>query len=201
MDMDFIDYINANDCPKTSGMDFDSIVSPLMDKFIPIHFFEDEIIHIRNFAKEASVAKLKEPHYQIDDGSLEKRFFTGFLGELAVSMILEGFKLDLTIGDSSKFNLPDISRHNMGIKTVEWGKFPIVHKRPKRSEIICILERNIVYVCGIASIDNMKKNSSDELILSKNLRDRNVKTGFHGFADLRFFNKETVEKRLKSNGH
>lgn len=172
MDLDFIDYINTHDCPVTPGFNFDSIVTPLLDKFIPIHFFEDEIIHIRNFAKEVSQAKLKERHYQIDDGSMEKRFFTGFMGELAVSMILEGFKLDLSIGDSSKFNLPDISKHNLGIKTVEWGKFPIVHKNPKRSEIINVLHKNTVYVCGIASVQVMKQHSSDDLILSAMLREK-----------------------------
>jgi len=198
MDMDFIDFINSTDCPETpKNYNFDNIVSPLLEKFIQIHFFEDEIIHIRNFAKEVSKQKIKERHYKVDDGSLEKRFFTGFIGELAVNMILGNVKLDLSIGNSNNFNMPDLPKLGRGIKTVEWGKFPIVVKNPKNPEIICILNGNTIFICGEASPEVMKKYSTDDLILSSKLRERNVKTGFYGFENLRFFDKQKVENILK----
>jgi len=198
MELD-IESINAN-CPELPKiLNFDDIVNPLTDKFIVIQFFEDEITHIRNFAKNIPQQKLKEKHYRIDDDSLEKRFFTGFLGELAVNLLLGNLSLDLTIGDSKDFNVPDLPKLNIGIKTVEWGKFPIVSKNPKTSEIINIVRGNTVFVCGIATVDNLKKNSSDDLVLSRKLVQRNVKTGFYGFNELKFFTKEKFEKVISQN--
>jgi hypothetical protein len=198
MELD-IESINAN-CPELPKiLNFDDIVNPLTDKFIVIQFFEDEITHIRNFAKNIPQQKLKEKHYRIDDDSLEKRFFTGFLGELAVNLLLGNLSLDLTIGDSKDFNVPDLPKLNIGIKTVEWGKFPIVSKNPRNSEIINIVKGNTVFVCGIATIDNLKKNSSDDLVLSRKLVQRNVKTGFYGFNELKFFTKEKFEKVISQN--
>jgi hypothetical protein len=198
MELD-IESINAN-CPELPKiLNFDDIVNPLTDKFIVIQFFEDEITHIRNFAKNIPQQKLKEKHYRIDDDSLEKRFFTGFLGELAVNLLLGNLSLDLTIGDSKDFNVPDLPKLNIGIKTVEWGKFPIVSKNPRNSEIINIVKGNTVFVCGIATVDNLKKNSSDDLVLSRKLVQRNVKTGFYGFNELKFFTKEKFEKVISQN--
>jgi len=198
MELD-IESINAN-CPELPKiLNFDDIVNPLIDKFIVIQFFEDEIVHIRNFAKNIPQQKLKEKHYRIDDDSLEKRFFTGFLGELAVNLLLGNLSLDLTIGDSKDFNVPDLPKLNIGIKTVEWGKFPIVSKNPRNSEIINIVKGNTVFVCGIATVDNLKKNSSDDLVLSRKLVQRNVKTGFYGFNELKFFTKEKFEKVISQN--
>jgi hypothetical protein len=198
MELD-IDSINAN-CPELPKiLNFDDVVNPLIDKFIVIQFFEDEIVHIRNFAKNIPQQKLKEKHYRIDDDSLEKRFFTGFLGELAVNLLLGNLSLDLTIGDSKDFNVPDLPKLNIGIKTVEWGKFPIVSKNPKTSEIINIVRGNTVFICGIATVDNLKKNSSDDLVLSRKLVQRNVKTGFYGFNELKFFTKEKFEKIINQN--
>jgi hypothetical protein len=198
MELD-IESINAN-CPELPKiLNFDDIVNPLTDKFIVIQFFEDEITHIRNFAKNIPQQKLKEKHYRIDDDSLEKRFFTGFLGELAVNLLLGNLSLDLTIGDSKDFNVPDLPKLNIGIKTVEWGKFPIVSKNPRNSEIINIVKGNTVFVCGIATVDNLKKNSSEDLVLSRKLVQRNVKTGFYGFNELKFFTKEKFEKVISQN--
>ncbi|MDB4330256.1 hypothetical protein N9948_00825 [bacterium] len=194
--MDIIDYINEKDTPESKTPTYERCVLPYIKDFIKIDFFEDELIPIREFSKKVIKEKMKEEHYQKDYGSLEKRFFTGFLGELALSMILEDFKIDLSVGDSFDFNFPDIKKYNLGIKTVEWGKFPLIHKKPKRKEVINLLDGNTIYVCGIASIESMLKNSSDDLILSPNLRERNVKTGFYGFKDLRFLDKEKIYKKL-----
>ena len=196
--LDPIDRINLEDNPEVKSFNFNDSVNPYLDKFIKISFSDDELVPLNNFVNKIVEAKLKEKHYQVDDGSLRKRFYTGFLGEMAVSLIFEKNTVDWAIGNSKIFNKADLSAlgKNIGIKTVEWGKFPIVHKNPKRPEIINIREGNSIYVCGIASKENMEKNSTDDLILSDQLRQRNVKTGFYGFSDLKFLPKERVIQKL-----
>jgi len=193
-----IDKINSEDNPEVKTFNFEDYVKPHLDKFIKISFTDKELLPLNEFVDKIVKAKLKEKHYQVDDGSLKKRFYTGFLGEMAVSLIFEKNTVDWAIGNSKIFNKADLSAlgKNIGIKTVEWGKFPIVHKNPKRPEIINIREGNTIYVCGVASKENMENNSTDELILSDQLRQRNVKTGFYGFEDLKFLPKERVIKKL-----
>lgn len=195
-----IDQINTNDNPEIDSISFDSKISPYLDNFVKISFTDEELVPLGKFVDKIVEAKLKEDHYKVDSGSLKKRFYTGFLGEMAISLIFEKNTVDWAIGNSKIFNKADLSAigKNIGIKTVEWGKFPIIHKNPKRPEIINIREGNSVYVCGIATIANMESNSSDDLILSDQLRKRNVKTGFFGFEDLKYFPKDRILQRLKN---
>jgi hypothetical protein len=195
---DIIDQINNEDNPEIKTFNFEKYVNPHIDKFIKISFSDKELVQLNTFVDGIIKEKIKEKHYQVDDGSLRKRFYTGFLGEMAVSLIFEKNTVDWAIGNSKIFNKADLSSlgKDIGIKTVEWGKFPIIHKNPKRPEIINIRDGNSIYVCGIASVENMKNNSTDDLILSDQLRQRNVKTGFYGFDDLKYLPKERVIQKL-----
>lgn len=177
---------------------FEECVNPCLDNFVKITFSEEELIPLHNFVDKVVKEKMKEEHYKIDSGSLKKRFFTGFLGEMAISLIFEKNTVDWAIGNSKIFNKADLKAigRDIGIKTVEWGKFPIVHKNPKRPEIINLRKENTIYVCGIATPENMLKNSTDDLVISEDLRKRNVKTGFYGFSDLKFFPKERIIEKL-----
>lgn len=177
---------------ETNKPNFNKVVTPLLDKFQAIPFTEEELEPLNKFVEDVVIEKLNESHYKIDSGSLKKRYQTGFMGEMAISKILEKNTVDWAIGNSKIFNKSDLSAlgKNVGIKTVEWGKFPIVHKNPKRPEIICIRKENTVYVCGLATIAAMQEYSSDELIKSQELRARNVKTGFYGFEQLKQLKKK-----------
>jgi len=151
---------------------FDEIV-------IPKH----KIIKLEKFVREVIKEKNKEQHHQIDNCNEYKRFYTGMLGELAIEEYLGVTFVDLSIGNSGKYNRADLKDLgvNIGIKTVEYGKFPVVTKNPTYPEIINIkFACNKVYVCGVATISILKSHQDDNLILSKKLRERNVKTGFDG---------------------
>lgn len=127
-----------------------------------------------------------EPHHIIDNNNEYKRWVTGKAGELAVDKLLG---IDATTWDnmgSHLHNVADLSGVgiNIGIKTVEYGKFPLIPKKPKYPEIIAIKKENSVYILGIASVETLKLYQNDNLVLSPLLRKRNVKTGFYAFDKL-----------------
>lgn len=106
------------------------------------------------------------------------------MGEAALEKILGIPIIDWTIGDSDKYHIPDIPGYKIGIKTVEYGKFPIVFKHNYYPQIICIVDTKKVgnvYVCGMASVEVLNTYQDDSLIIDDKLRSRGTKTGFYGF--------------------
>lgn len=168
-------------------MTFNEVVKPLIQNFQEVSLSDEEITKIENFADKVIEAKKAEYHHQIDGFNEKKRFVTGLCGEMALSKML-GFEIiDWNVGNSVKFHHPDIPGYNAGVKTVEWGKFPIVFKNSKYPEVICIRgvkNPNKVLICGIATPDIIRDNQSDALILSPSLKERGTKTGFYGFNEL-----------------
>lgn len=142
---------------------------------------------ILKFAEAWSNAKNGEEHHKEDNRQEIKRFSTGILGEAAVQTLLQTKIIDWSLGASSKYHVPDIPGYNVGIKTVEYGKFPIIFKKSYHPEIICILDRQkrIVYICGLATTEVLNKYQSDSLVLSPYLKARGTKTGFYGFEYLK----------------
>jgi len=138
------------------------------------------------FVRDITKAKSKEKLHQIDNDRERKRWTTGVSGELAVENFLKVRFFDWRIGESHKFNSPDLRKIglNIGIKTVEYGKFPVVHKNSKRPEIIVVKEDNRFFICGLATVEVLNTYTDDDLILNPKLRARNVKTGFYGFEHL-----------------
>lgn len=159
------------------------------DRYIRLKMTEETKLKIERFVKKIIEAKSQEHIHKIDNGSEIKRWTTGISGELAIEKFLGVSFFDWSIGNSKFYNLPDLKSIDLdiGVKTVEFGKFPIIHKEPVRPEIILVKDGDYIYVLGIASIEVMKKYSDDNLILSPNLRARNVKTGFYGFEHLKQF--------------
>ena len=99
--------------------------------------------------------------------------------------------IDWTIGDSKKYHKPDLGGIGikMGIKTVDYGLFPIIFKQSYSPEIINISWKNkYVYVCGIASVKVLNDYQSVDLIKDTRLRDKGTKTGFCGFEHLKPLN-------------
>lgn len=148
-----------------------------------IQFTQEELNQILNLAQQIATSKINEKHHVRDCHNEVKRFFTGLIGERAVEKLFNIRIIDWSVGNSNKYDMPDIPGYTVGIKTVEKGKFPIIPKNNKYAQIICIYnpDTKTVNICGLATTLTLNKYQNDDLILSPALRQRNVKTGFYGF--------------------
>lgn len=149
----------------------------------------DDLERAEDFA--ARIARHKtnggERAHNVDGGQEVRRWTTGVLGEMALERYLGASFIDWTLGSSADYDRADLAPLGLdvGVKTVEYGKYPVVHKNPRRPEVILVKEgRMTVHVCGLASPEVMRAHADDGLILSGALRARGVKTGFWGFGEL-----------------
>lgn len=171
----------------TVTTDFKKYVEPYLDNFILVKFDEKELRRAHSWAKCKALTKLKsgEQAHRVDGDKEEKRNFTGQLGEMAVEKYFGLNFVDWSVGPSNHYNVPDIGPKNTGVKTVEYGKMPIVCKNSYYPEIICIKNPDdSIYICGLATPETLKKYQSDDMILDPKLKARGVKTGFYGFNHL-----------------
>lgn len=168
---------------------------------------DTDIALAKSFATRVIEQKIKEIHYQGDSGAMYKRFLTGTLGEIALEKHL-GIKgiADWHISDSKNHNRADLSRigfRNVGVKTVERGKHPIIPKFPREHQVIMEkLSEHQIRLCGFASISVLEEYQLDALVLDKRLLDRGTKTAFWGFDYLLMFRnlaelKELIEREDK----
>ena len=75
----------------------------------------------------------------------------------------------MSIGESKNYHVPDLTGIGLGvgIKSVEYGKFPVIFKKSSKPEIIILKQSYLNFlICGYASQDVLKKYQSDSLILS-----------------------------------
>ena len=168
-------------------MDYNELVVSQLHKFEKVSVDHNKIDKVREFVIELIKVKKNEPHHVIDGSQEHKRWTTGVLGECAVEIFLGKEFVDYTIGDSKSYHKPDLSTIGLkcGVKTVEYGKFPVIFKRSKVSEIIVIKNSDSEFlICGLARSNVLNKYQSEELILSPQLRARGIKTGFYGFDKL-----------------
>lgn len=166
---------------------FKYVIPTLVNNSVRIEISDVQYKRIEEFAEEVIKVKEKENHYIKDRFNMKKRFMTGIIGESAVEQLLGIPIVDFTIGDSKSYNHPDIPYYNVGIKTVEYFKFPVVPIRNEVNQMICIkgIESDKeIYVCGLATVEVLNEYQDIDLILSDNLRARNIKTGFYGFNKL-----------------
>jgi hypothetical protein len=178
-------------------MDFNTLFDKIKDKSPLVVIPEKRIERAKLFVEKVIEAKKIEKHHIIDDNQIYKRFYTGVLGELAIEQILKRKFINWAIGDSINFHTADLSKFgfNVGIKTVEEGKFPIIFKKSNYPEIINIKKSdNEVYVCGIASSNILNTYQDDKFILDNQLLERGTKTAFVGLDKLEQFS--TVEEFL-----
>ena len=158
-------------------------VSRFADTFKKVVLNPLELKHIEGIAKEMATAKQLEAHHRVDGASEIKRFTNGLKGEFAVAKYLKLNIDDLNtaIGNSADFDIPDIPGYNIGVKTVEYGHFPIIRKENPYPQIICICHPNAadtIYICGLAEVDVLNRYQHDDLILDPNLKAKGTKTGF-----------------------
>ncbi len=178
---------------------YEDYVKPFSKNFIRIKITEEELKKIDDFVKKIIKEKIKESHHKVDNGQEYKRFFTGIMGEVAIEKLLNINTINWTIGNSNFYNEADLNsiNINIGIKTVEYGKFPVIHKNVKRAEIINIRWKNYIYICGIATQEVLRNYQDDNLIISPLLRARGTKSGFFGFNNLISFNNIDDLKKIK----
>lgn len=167
---------------------------------VKITLSEEVETKLKAFIKEVIEAKQTEEHHKVDNGQEAKRWYTGFAGESALEKYLDAEYVDLTVGNSKQYHVSDLSKLGLdiGVKTVESGKFPIIFKKSYSPQIIVVKDNTDLYICGMATVNTLNKYQSDELILSPALKARGTKTGFYGFeylepfdniADLRLLTK------------
>lgn len=177
-------------------------IEPNISSFTRIEFNKQELIPVIELTKRIVEEKEKEFNYQIDGISTHKRYMTGLVGELAIERLFGINFIDYTQEanqtHSKYFNTPDLEKAgiNLGVKTVEYGKVPLIPSRNNYSQIICIRDTpKSVLVCGIATNEILNTYQDEELVLSKKLRELNdikrsnnnignIKTGFYGFHKL-----------------
>ncbi|MCL2111995.1 MAG: hypothetical protein FWH32_07105 [Clostridiales bacterium] len=163
------------------------LVVPFVQELQRITVPETKAKKVRGLVDKIIEKKRGERHHRIDFGNEYKRFYTGLLGEAAMEEHFGVDIIDWAVGCSSDFNSADLRSQGMdiGIKTVESGKFPIVHKQVSRPELINIkVDDETVVFCGYAPKSVLINYQNDEFILSKMLRARNTKSAFYGFEKL-----------------
>lgn len=157
-------------------------------KRVDIQLTQEDLNFITEFANNVAKRKMEEGHIQADSGELIKRQITGKVGELAVERWLKTPFLDTTIGASKDYAVPDlrIAGYEMGCKTVEIGKAPLVPKKPKVPELIMLWNPKtyMVHILGIATPKLIMEHGDDSLVLSPNVRRLGWKTGFGAFDKL-----------------
>ena len=142
---------------------------------------------IAKLAKEIIKVKTQESHHICDNNQEFKRFYTGLLGEVALEKLLHTEIVDYNVGPSSYFNVADLNKQglNIGVKTAEKWKFPVIHKHVERPEIINVKKDDNTIIClGLATVEVLKRYQSTIYILSPYLRARGTKTCFYGFDKL-----------------
>lgn len=148
---------------------------------------DDKVDKVKDLARRIAEAKATEAHHLIDGMSEYKRQYTGLLGEAALEEFFGIDIIDYSVGNSNTYNVADMKKIglNIGVKTVEIWKFPIVHKNPYRPELICVKRTdNEVLLFGYASMDVLRRYQTDDFILDRNLRRRGTKSAFYGFSEL-----------------
>jgi hypothetical protein len=169
---------------------YKELVDPILTQNNLVVLSEEDHRLISGFVRNVIERKSTESHHQVDGSQEAKRWSTGAGGEVSLEKYLKIKFVDLSIGTSNDYHKPDLSPFgiDVGVKTVEYGKYPIIFKKSYKQEIIIIKKsENDFYVCGLASIEVLNTYQSDDLVLSPLLRQRGTKTGFYGFEHLKSF--------------
>lgn len=143
------------------------------------------------FVKAIVTKKKAEVHHQSDPFNEASRWRTGMGGEMALEQFLGVSFVDTSVGNSDEYHVPDLSKLglNVGIKTVEYGKYPVIFKHSERPEIIILrLDDETFSILGLATKEVLNNHQDDNQILSPSLMARGTKTGFIGFYKLKSFN-------------
>lgn len=167
--------------------DFKECISGVIEAATIVELEDNYLQRIKNLTDEIVKEKTAELHHQVDNQKEQKRFMTGFKGEAALEEVLGISIIDWSAGDSKDYHIPDVPGYKVGIKAVEYGKFPVIFKKNYYPQIICVIDTdnpNMVHVCGLATPQVLNTYQDDSLILDPRLKARGTKTGFYGFDHL-----------------
>ena len=142
------------------------------------------------FIKDIVAKKKSESHHKSDPHNEAYRWRTGMGGEMALEQYLGKPFVDFSVGNSEDYHVPDLSKLglNVGIKTVEHGKYPVIFKRSERPEIIILrLSDDTFGILGLVTSEDLNKHQNDDEILSPALRARGTKTAFTGLHKIKPF--------------
>ena len=163
-------------------LNYQTLVSPIVKNLPKVYLDESIEIKVKNLATLIAERKKQEKGYKGDFNKLEKRYTTGLLREAALEKLLGVEIIDWEVGDSSKYDVEDFNKIglNCGVKTVEYGKFPLIQVVPVRDEIIVIKHPTELkfIICGLYKKDILEKYQSRELVLDLGVRE--TKTAFYG---------------------
>lgn len=180
-------------------INYDNYVVPYENRFVKIKIPDYKIQKINALVKDIVAEKTKENIHAMDCNNEYRRFYTGLTGEAAIEELFHIDIIDWSVGNSNTYNVPDVPGYNVGIKTVEYNKFPIIFKTNSYPQIINLkISYDTVMICGLATTHCLNKYQSDDLILSQALRRRGTKTGFYGFGNLVSFKNVNINI-LKGN--
>lgn len=186
--------------PEKIYTEFEMIGPLIEDTFTKIRVPDglyEEILH--DFLPRWAKAKMKESRFQMDHGQLVERGQTGFLGEAAIEVLLDTPVLDrdrdgkLLVRDSRDFHTSDLCTTGLdvGVKTVEWGKFPVVKRNVRRPQMISFRTgKRSFLVGGFASMKVLREHQTSVYVLNEALRNKRMnngqieKTCFWGFHQL-----------------
>lgn len=156
-----------------------------------IYFSEERVQEIANEARRISTKKVELGENTDDSASMSKRFFTGSLAEFALEEWLELKRYSIfnpEVGESFKYKDPDFTRlgiTTIGVKAANPPYFPICNPLGKADEVICIVRHNgfdvDVYICGLATVVDLRENTSMALIGDPNIIKKGIKKAFFGF--------------------
>jgi hypothetical protein len=146
----------------------------LLPKLPIIGVGEKKYSKIYQHVAELEEAKMKEQAHQRDNKSHFKRHLTGILGEAAMENYLRIPIIDYTISHSKNHKHADLKQHgiDVGIKTIEYSKLPLIEIGSTRPEIILIKEqtRPVFYICGVYHPGVLNKYSDEGLIWDDNIQ-------------------------------
>jgi hypothetical protein len=157
-----------------------------LHNYVKITLSDADINKVSEFADRCIPAKKIEKRHINDPISTRKRFMTGYTGELAVEKYLQKEFIDWSVGESIYYVGSDLSKLglNIGVKTAQYGKYCLVPKKNKESQIIVIKAFNDkdFYICGVAKSNILNKYQCESLVHDDNARKK--KSAFYGYRNL-----------------
>jgi hypothetical protein len=167
---------------------YETHIRPYSDRFVRIKLSNNEIKKAFKWALEMTEAKDIEMTIARDNASAFKRLANGMIGEMAIEKFFQTTFIDWTIGQSKDYSRPDLISigHSIGVKTVEYGKFPVIPKINYYPQIINIYRAGdqVCFICGLASPEVLNSFQTTDLIVSNSLKRKGTKTAFYGFDHL-----------------
>ena len=170
------------------------LVTSLWDK-PEVILSENYVAKATKWAQDVHVDKIRRGDDRAGDmGTFVRRETTGKYAEMALEQFLSTEFVDWSIGDSRKFNTPDLQPIGLrcGVKACSIMKgssnVPLVPIMPSYPEVIVVVRPTQsqvnTYICGVATREVMMRHSNMTLIRSSNVRNLGKKTGFYGFDHL-----------------